>query len=390
MGVLKTDLLWYVIPTMLVLFSLLAFLDSKNGKLYVSRLVALAVVLISIGLLYLEPFYFAAADVDTVIITTDGANKEDSLRLKYPNNKFIEWSDTINASDLKNHVVINGYGFPEYDLYKLEGKKVDFIPADKPSGIIDVNYNSIANVGENRAVQLKVNDLKDSWIKLSMLGDVVDSVQVATDSMELVALNFTPLIAGKSLLKLIVENNTSISQEEQLPVVVQEPDKSAVLMLNDQPTFESRFLKNHLIEQGHKVFVRSKITTERFRYENSGFEFDKLPYLSDHVLSEFDLLVIPATIISNLSRTERLSIEKKIRESGLGLLVLVSSASDKIPSWLDFSVQALEDEKYQLELSNKRIAVESIGNISSKNVLSECHLAANEVCLKVTQPLGQG
>ncbi|QSE96623.1 hypothetical protein [Fulvivirga lutea] len=390
MGVLNADLWWYVVPTLLALLAVLVFLESKNGRLYLSRLVATVVALISIVLLYLEPYYFSEVDADTIIITTKEANKVDSLRVKYPNNKFIEWSDTIRTSDLTNHVIVNGYGIPEYDLYKLKGKKVDFIAAEIPNGIIDVCHQSEVILGENQVVQLRVNQLENTWLKLSMLGGVVDSVMVQKDSIKAVTLNYKPLVSGKTLLNITAEAENTVIQLEQLPVIVYQPDKSDVLILNDHPTFETKFLKNHLIAQGHRVFVRSKITTDRYRHENSGFEFDKLPYLSESLLGEFDVLIIPANDFFSLSRNERLNIEKQVKERGLGLLLLASNASDKIPDWINASFNKLEDDKQTMQLGKESVEIESIVGINSNQPLSECHLSINDVCFNLSQPLGLG
>ena len=99
-----------------------------------------------------------------------------------------------------------------------------------------------------------------------------------------------------------------------------------ILILNDFPTFEAKYLKNYLAEKGHQVVSRSGLTRGRFKYEYFNMETRPPIGFTSEELSAFDLLIVDAISLRNLSRARRNALERSVREKGLGVFIQADNA----------------------------------------------------------------
>jgi hypothetical protein len=102
---------------------------------------------------------------------------------------------------------------------------------------------------------------------------------------------------------------------------VQLPKPISVLLLQDAPGFEQKFLKNWLTDHGYQLAARTRISKQLFDQAFSNRASANLLNINANLLSGFDLLLTDEASLNSFSALEQLQIRAAIREKGLGLLV---------------------------------------------------------------------
>lgn len=377
---------------LLLLFGLLEWLRPNRKPVVRISLTALAIACLL--LIFLKPYYLSKSNGNVTIIFTEGHSHQDSLMDAYPNATVIYWSDTASITTTNSEFIIDGFGIPSYDLRKFDVKSVQFLPSSKPTGLIDFNYKAKVKVGENALVKLQVNQLANHQIIIKAQGTAADSAYIKNDSLQTIQLNYKPSSVGRVMLQFeAVNEKDEIVLFEQLPIDVVKEAQLKILVLNTQPTFESRFLKNYLMEQGHAVFTRSEITTNRYNFESSGFEFTRLDRLTEKSLEVFDLVVASSNTLSELSRSEKNALRNQVGEAGLGMILLQNDVRlSALPDWLRFKIKDFNmDEKFiEVNFSENKTKLEAPETTFVVNGLQESILSFQGEALAVVKPYGQG
>lgn len=128
--------------------------------------------------------------------------------------------------------------------------------------------------------------------------------------------------AGKLVYRLIEKDSVGNElSENPIPVEVQPNKVFNVLIINDFPTFETKYLKDCLAEMGHKVLIRSKLTSNRYKFEYFNREQVPLSVFSQATLESFDLLIIDSQSLRNLPNSAKNGLEMAINQDGLGVFV---------------------------------------------------------------------
>ncbi len=359
--------------------------DQSNIKL---RIVALVAVVISLVAMALKPYIYQEADINTTIVLTEGHQKRDSLRLSYPNSKIIDWSDAILKSELSSHLIVNGFGIPEYDHWKLEGKQVDFVPENLSKGIIDVSYDRETEVGREWQIKLQIKGLSGHALKLEAFGGIVDSVSLLSDGVQ--ELSFTPSSEGRYVFHIqLMDGEGVMTKTYPIPIIIRTSKKLNILILNDQPNFETRFLKNHLKAKGHRLFVRTKITTDKYRYESIGLEIERMPRLKEELLEQFDLILMSTEGLINLPRSQKRVLKNTISNQGTGLL-LYGAEYAKLPAWSQYKVVGTEKEEISLTFGEQSETLPINSYFIQPGLLEEAVLGVNNEVVMATKRVGKG
>ena len=117
--------------------------------------------------------------------------------------------------------------------------------------------------------------------------------------------------------------------------------KLNIFFAQNYPTAETRYLKNFLVENGHAVAVRSKISKDKFHYEYANRQALRIDRLSSELLNEIDLFFIDQESLEALSNNEKAVLEESVKQ-GLGLLTFYNS-KDKIKSSVFLSLSMKEN-----------------------------------------------
>jgi len=102
---------------------------------------------------------------------------------------------------------------------------------------------------------------------------------------------------------------------------VSEEDHLSILIINDFPTFETKYLKNYLSDQGHTIAIKSQITQRRYKYEYFNTNDPLNTDLSKKNLELFDLLIIDVTSLNKLSKSIKNTIKDVVNNYGLGVYI---------------------------------------------------------------------
>ena len=130
----------------------------------------------------------------------------------------------------------------------------------------------------------------------------------------------TPAIAPGSFSWILRLNATD--DPIVLGVHVSDANRPRVLLLLDHPSVEGSRLQRWLTEAGSPVTCRTRVSADRHRIASFPVNPVQLERLDAPSLASFDGVVAHANALDRLSPDEQQSLEKAIREEGLGLLIL--------------------------------------------------------------------
>lgn len=321
------------LPVSLVLIGALIFILvfswlewKRKARFLFLRLVALAVMVLSVTAFLLQPAWLVGNTSENIIVLTPHYTKTsvDSMHRAHPQYKMIVFpgaepyagseqgmSENEILSVAGQILIVAGDGLPNYFL-PLSAK---FVKGQLPAGIVELHVPE--KIQANRKYRVS-GEWHGEAALLTLLspGGKEDSIRV--ESNDHFTLKFNSGQAGKYIYTIAIRSGNT-SWEEKLPIEVQEPQPLRILVWQQYPSAETRHLKNFLIEQGHQVVVRTQISKTNFRVEYGNYPQVSINRITPDLLSEFDLLVLANE--ASPTTTEIVGIERAIQE-GLGVLWL--------------------------------------------------------------------
>ncbi len=262
-------------------------------------------------------------------LLTEGFRKQqlDSLRKVHRGLKVLNYHPNRSLPDsLLNlkELYVMGEGVQAFDLWQLQRLPVTFVPGSMPRGIVKLQHPREGIPGDILRVDGIYNrPVKNNRLVLSGPGGVnLDSLVLGKEKEQAFQLS-TELKASGNYLFSIAEKDSSGKElsKELLPVSIKPVNKLKIWIMNGFPTFETRYLKNYLAESGHQLMVRSQVSRNRFKTEYLNMEAGASFAFTTKNLDQFDLLIIDAEAYRKLSGPFRTTLEKAIREGGLGVFI---------------------------------------------------------------------
>lgn len=363
--------LWIIIAIGIALMFLFGWLEWKrNTKFLLLRLIAVVVMILSVMLYVMQPGLVRERNTGGAIILTQNYldTQVDSMLAKYPDYNVLIMPEAtayrngqkLNSNNdvlsYKNQIrMVLGDGLPEWTL---PDSGFQFVSGTEPKGIIKFNVPS--KIYANRKTNLRgVWNGEATWLILDGPSGKVDSVSVEAGTNRF-SLSFTPQQAGKFLYSL---RASSTKVEEVLPIEVLPVRELEILILQSYPSAETRYLKNFLIEQGHRVAVRTQVSKTNFRTEFGNRNSLNLNRITSELLNEFDLVVLANE--TTFTKSEQLTIDKAIR-SGLGLVWLCTNEEMQKPLF-GFEATPYAEDTARVQLNNKQVVFPAVATqIKSK------------------------
>lgn len=315
----------------LILFSVYCYKEwvTRNRGYCTINIIVAFVTITALVILALEPTREVEIDDQQGLLLTEGysVQQKDSLIslnkgikvLNYESGKSIR-----NELDSLTSIYVIGQGVQPFDFSLFNTLAVEYIPIEKPSGIHLLSSTNQITLGE----KVQVNGSYNKPVRGSFLvfedsrGNGLDSLQFTETKTIDFSLSGTPKTSGTYVYQLVEKDSTgSLININPLPIVVQEKKPLHVLILNNFPTFETKYLKNFLAEEGHEVIVRSQLTKGKFKFEYFNTSSSPVYQFTDEVLNQFDLIVLDTDIYFSFSVALKNRFEKNIRESGLGVFI---------------------------------------------------------------------
>ena len=243
---------YYLLGAVLLLVVLIYKEFGNSRKLVFFLRVFIGVIAIaSLLAIALKPAYQSTKKRNKAVVITEGAKEDqlDSLKKLYPKITKIEYSsgDFISPElEAAGEVFVLGYGIEEYDLFQFKNQKVNFLPAELPAGIDRIIYPKELIEGEMLSIKahfFKPEEGHKAYLK-DFGGNKLDSVTITEADFKLKA---KTKVKGEFVYQIEVQDSVgNILAEEPLPIKINTAQKLRILVLNDFPSFETRYLKNFL------------------------------------------------------------------------------------------------------------------------------------------------
>lgn len=302
--------------------------DVLKSRFYVNSFIGLLVVLALI-MLALKPNIQKNVASSIGVVLTQGFNQEqlDSLKKAHKKLKVIPYKINQpigNVIDSVSSLYILGGGLKSFDFWQLEKVPTKFINGYSPKGITKLNYPANAIVGDELVVKGSYSEGKkgNRLVLSNPRGAGIDSIVLNGLAQEDFKLSMNLKLFGKFNYTLIEKDSlATILSSELLPLHIKERKSLKILMVNNFPTFETKYLKNYLAEVGHQVTIRTQLTKNKFKYEY--FNTEKQPFynFTEKQLEAYDLLFMDFESYSGLSKTNLSSLWNSIKNSGMGLFL---------------------------------------------------------------------
>ena len=343
------------------------------------RLIGTSVALLALLALFLMPQYVVEVPPKSGILATDNA-PIDSLLDAYPNWPVFQMSKEFNESfDIQKPLVflpnllgfkmnnpsvkrlyLYGDGIEKTEKQYLDSMEVVAHLNPLPDGLLNLQWPSSIQQNTPFVIAGSYQQIQKESLQLELIGPMGNVVLLNSDSSGL--WNFEQELSLQqvgSYLFSVLENEKDTIGHFGVQVLPSQSIK--VLIVNHAPSFEMKYLKNWLSEQGFAVAVRSTISRDRFKtefYNQPSFPFQQL---SKKTLAQHDLLILPASALILLNKQEQRDLKLAL-EDGLGLAILLDRKLEDIPlsirRWcFDFSVRSASSE-FDLTIGKEVIALE--------------------------------
>jgi hypothetical protein len=159
------------------------------------------------------------------------------------------------------------------------------------------------------------------WVRLQAAGTAHDSVRLPTGRGSF-QLRYTPKAAGRLVATVSAGPLRSPAAAEPVPAEVLPTRPLRVLLLAATPSFELKFLRNHLAARQHAVAWRTGISRGLTQTEFSNQPATDISRLTPALLARYDVVVADAPALSSLAGAEAQALRTAQRTTGLGLVVL--------------------------------------------------------------------
>lgn len=332
---------WIVIAAAVLAIVFVWFEWKKDSRFKLLRVLSQILVVAAATLIVLRPAIKKEFDSNHTILLTPNFERKvvDSLIATHPGAKLKRTVEAdnyrnaqkANATDAVNGITyVVGDGLTPSELDEIPDRPFTYIPSSAQTGIISITseqprVNQVANI----YVQIKGD--KTKRLLLNGPGKMEDSVLI-NQNQQISILRIRPKQAGQFLYSIISKDERgSVVDQEPLALDILPEHQIRILILQDYPTSEIRYLKNFLADRGHAITLRYQLSRNVYRHEFANSDQKKINRLDTETLSNFDLVVVDSDVLKKLPAGERKQLEKSLRQ-GLGLLVLFNESPQQTKS----------------------------------------------------------
>ncbi|MDF7809855.1 hypothetical protein [Hymenobacter sp. YC55] len=224
-----------------------------------------------------------------------------------------------------------GRGLPSAVLPALGAVRLVQHGSSPYVGFRNTHWNRTLEVGqplllEGYFASLAARKPGPTWVRLQVAGATRDSVRLPAGHGAF-RLRYVPKTAGRMVATVSAGPSRQLLAKEPVPVEVVPTRPLRVLLLAVTPSFELKFLKNHLAARQHAVAWRAGISRGLTQTEFSNQPTTDLSRLTPTLLARYDVLVTEASALAALPAAEAQTLRAAQRTAGLGIVVLAESAA---------------------------------------------------------------
>lgn len=291
-------------------------------------LVALVAV-ISLLALFLQPLVAErrAKGIGVLLTAQYQQGQVDSLKQIYNGLSELTYTENspLGASlDSIQRLFVVGEGVMPYDFWQFEGLETTYIDDNEAHGIVRIQYDEQLVVGDSLHLRglYKKPALGEKLVLQDPSGIDLDSLAIGVvDDLRFHVVT-KPKVAGKFVYRLLVKDSLDTEHSsEPLPVVIREQEQLSILIINTFPTFETKYLKNFLAENGHALLVRSQLTKGKFKFESFNGNRGAIYGFTAQNLQDFDLVITDIGSYRSLSGASQRALKNQVEKEGLGVFI---------------------------------------------------------------------
>lgn len=343
------------------------------------RMAALLLAFTGLAGIVFRPHFQTTESVSGIMLLTKGysAPKADSLLKLHPGltiYKAPEATSFAKAIELPSfnalrgvsqriHYVL-GEGLPYYVFDDTSGFRYNYLPSKPGQGVQSISIPQEVKARRNSVVKGTVNSATlGAWLRWRGPEGAIDSVGLKIGEQPF-TFGFLPKLPGRFVYNLeLLDSAGTLLQSEKVPVVVAEERMLTVLFAAQFPTFELRYLKNLLAEQGHALSLRYQLSKGKYRYEFANQPDRPFARLTSTLLEEADLLFVDMASLESLSLPERSALDEAVK-NGLGVVIGVGegTVSRKVKEWMPFELVDQKPDTIQLSIApNQLVRLDGAG-----------------------------
>lgn len=292
------------------------------------KLVVSCIGIASLLVMALRPAHQKETLFGRGILLTEGHRPEqlDSLKAIFKRIKIESYvpGKTLALLETTDSLFVLGHGVQPFDMWQLKDKSVNFLGGKTPEGLVDISYEHELLLGDEFLIRARYNHPKAGhWLILNDPGgNGLDSVLLGDGPEQYTELRVKPKASGQFIYSLEEKDSEgAFVGKEPLPVKIVDWSPLNILMVNYFPTFETKYLKNFLVENGHSVLARTQLTTNRFKFEYFNRDTSPIYQFTPKALEGFDLIVMDVDSYIGLGSSSKAALEETIREQGTGLFI---------------------------------------------------------------------
>ncbi len=318
-----------VVAIVLLLIFLWKEWATKTQNSFYLRLLMLMIAIVSLACIALKPTMTIETEASQLVILTEGYSEStlDSMKRVNPLLKLVDYAPSKPLIDIDNKptsVVVLGNGLETYDLYQLQNYNTQFIAGDSINGITKLLTSRNNIVGSDIVIKgsYEAPEKGKRLYLESPDGSLLDSIIFKNNSTTKFSLSTQAKTPGLFTFNLLEKDSVSGTTHRDTLAIEIIPQKALrILMLNSFPTFESKYLKNFLAENGHELVVRNQLSKARYKYEYFNTNSGKNVQITAKNLSKIDIVILDYQSLTWLSGNQQRILENAINEEGLGLFI---------------------------------------------------------------------
>lgn len=352
---------------LVVLFVLVAVMEWRRKlSQRTLRIAALQLVFAGLTGIVLRPHFQTTESVSGIMLLTRGysAAKADSLLKLHPGltiykapgaASFAKATELPSFNSLRSvshriHYVL-GEGLPHYVFDDTSRFRYNYLPSEPGQGVQSISIPREVKARRNSVLKGTLNSATlGAWLRWRGPEGAIDSLELSIGEQSF-TFGFMPKLPGRFVYNLeLLDSAGALLLSEKVPVVVAEERKLTVLFAAQFPTFELRYLKNLLAEQGHALSLRYQLSKGKFRYEFANQSDRPFARLTSNVLEEADLLFVDMASLESLSLPERNALDDAVK-NGLGVVIGTGegTVSRRVKEWMPFEL--IDQKPDTIELS---------------------------------------
>lgn len=380
----QTHLIWPALIGSVLLWLVFIWKEWTGGQgpRLTIKILAGLIAISALAMIALQPIIQTEGKISYAAILSQGyeIGQRDSLKAVHRNIELIGYKPGMDLSQSVQQgqkVFVLGQGLAVFDLWQLDANEVQVLGAQKPAGVSRLIYKKENVVGNDLMIEGAYHKgHKGHQLVLMGPGDTaLDSVELSEALDQRFSLKTRLLLEGKFVYSLI-EKDTLGEQFSSAPlaVTIAAKNKLNILVVNQFPSFETKYLKNFLAESGHRLRVRSQVSKGRYKYEAFNTQQKGAIDLSINTFKEIDLLIIDAASLKNASKSTLEGLRKAVAEQGLGLFIQAEADEFKAPiPLLDIAFLKQTDKEVFIDMYPKTSLTKYPYTIKKETLLEPVH-----------------